>query len=78
VQERGLYFAEEWDDAYETIISCHDKGEEPLEGSLLVAPHGDGYFVYTSISWFRQLPAGVTGAYRLFSNILALSNSDGE
>ena len=78
VQERGLYFAEEWDDTYETIISCHDKGEEPLEGSLLVAPHGDGYFVYTSISWFRQLPAGVTGAYRLFSNILALSDPDGE
>ncbi len=78
VQERGLYFAEEWDDTYETIISCHDKGEEPLEGSLLIAPHGDGYFVYTSISWFRQLPAGVTGAYRLFSNILALSDPDGE
>ncbi len=76
VQERGLYFADEWDDAYETIISCNDKGEDPQEGSLLIAPHGDGHFVYTSISWFRQLPAGVPGAYRLFSNILALSSSE--
>lgn len=78
VQERGLYFAEEWDDNYETIISCNDKGEDPLEGSLLIAPHGKGYFVYTSISWFRQLPAGVSGAYRFFANILALSSEDGE
>ena len=76
VQERGLYFAEEWDDAYASIVSCNDKGEDPLEGSLLVAPHGEGHFVYTSISWFRQLPAGVPGAYRLFSNILALSSDD--
>ena len=76
VQERGLYFAEEWDDAFSSIVSCNDKGEDPLEGSLLVAPHGEGHFVYTSISWFRQLPAGVPGAYRLFSNILALSTNE--
>ncbi len=76
VQERGLYFAEEWDEKYETIISCNDKGEDPLEGSLLIAPHGEGYFVYTSISWFRQLPAGVPGAYRFFANILALTSTD--
>ena len=74
VQERGLYFAEEWDDAYTPILSCNDKGEDPLNGSLLVAPYGEGYFVYSSISWFRQLPAGVPGAYRLFANILALSS----
>jgi len=74
VQERGLYFADEWDDQYTAILSSNDKGEEPLDGSLLVAKHGEGYFVYTSISWFRQLPAGVPGAYRVFANILALSN----
>ncbi len=76
VQERGLYFAEEWAPEYEAIFSCNDKGEDPLDGSLLVAKHGEGYFVYTSISWFRQLPAGVPGAYRIFANMLALSNID--
>lgn len=75
VQERGLYFPEEWDTQYEAILSCNDNGEAPLDGSLLVAPHGEGYFVYTSLSWFRQLPAGVPGAFRLFANILALSDS---
>lgn len=75
VQERGLYFPEEWDKQYEAILSSNDSGESPLDGSLLVAPHGDGYFVYTSLSWFRQLPAGVPGAFRLFANILALSDN---
>ena len=74
VQERGLYFPEEWDSQYEAILSCNDKGESPLDGSLLIAPYGKGYFVYTSLSWFRQLPAGVPGAFRLFANILALSD----
>ena len=74
VQERGLYFAEEWDDKYKTLFSCNDKNEDPLEGSTLIAEHGEGYFVYSSISWFRQLPAGVPGAYRLFANLLALSS----
>ncbi|NNE25683.1 MAG: LmbE family protein, partial [Saprospiraceae bacterium] len=74
VQERGLYFPDEWDSAFTPILSSNDKGEDPLDGSLLVAPYGEGYFVYTSISWFRQLPAGVPGAYRLFANILALSS----
>lgn len=75
-QERGLYFAEEWDDQYKTLFSCNDLGEEPLEGSTLIAEHGKGYFVYSSISWFRQLPAGVPGAYRIFANLLALSSDD--
>ncbi len=78
VQERGLYFAEEWGPEFDTIIACNDKGEDPLQGSLLIAPHGKGHFVYTSISWFRQLPAGVPGAYRFFANILALSDSDND
>ncbi|MBT8232295.1 MAG: PIG-L family deacetylase [Bacteroidia bacterium] len=76
VQERGLYFPEEWDDQFEAIVSSNDLGEDPLDGSLLIAPHGKGYFVYTSLSWFRQLPAGVPGAYRLFANMLALSSKN--
>ena len=74
IQERGLYFASEWDEQYETIISSNDKGEDASEGGMLIAKHGDGYFVYSSFSWFRQLPAGVPGAYRIFANMIALSN----
>jgi LmbE family N-acetylglucosaminyl deacetylase len=76
VQERGLYFAEEWAPEYKAIFSCYDKDEDPLDGSMLIAEHGDGYFVYTSLSWFRELPAGVPGAYRIFANMLALSDSN--
>jgi len=72
VQERGLYFPSEWDEAYTPILSMADPGQEDTTGSLLVAKHGDGYFVYSGISWFRELPAGVPGAFRLFANILAL------
>lgn len=75
VQERGLYFAGEWDERYSPLLSAHDEGEPDRLGSLLVAPYGKGVFVYTGISWFRQLPAGVPGAYRLFANLLALSQS---
>jgi LmbE family N-acetylglucosaminyl deacetylase len=72
VQERGLYFPNKWDAAYTPILSCNDPNEKPLDGGLLVAKSGKGFFVYTSYSWFRQLPAGVPGAYRLFSNMLSL------
>jgi len=75
VQERGLYFAGTWDPRYQTVFSAHDAGEEPLEGAVLVARHGEGSFVYTGISFFRQLPAGVPGAYRLFANLLALGGA---
>ncbi len=71
VQERGLYFASKWDPAYEVILSSSDLGEKPQEGGLLVARHGKGKFVYTGYAFFRQLPAGVPGAYRLFANLLA-------
>jgi LmbE family N-acetylglucosaminyl deacetylase len=71
VQERGLYFAETWDPRYETVFSLADPGEKPLTGGLLVARHGKGTFVYTGLAFFRQLPAGVPGAYRLFANLLA-------
>jgi LmbE family N-acetylglucosaminyl deacetylase len=73
VQERGLNFASEWDTTHFTpLIACNDVGEAPLKGGLLVAQYGKGYFVYTGLSWFRQLPAGVPGAYRLFANLISL------
>ncbi|HEY2030925.1 MAG TPA: PIG-L family deacetylase [Myxococcales bacterium] len=71
VQERGLYFPDKWDAQYATPLSMHDPGEEPLRGGLLVARYGKGRFVYTGLAFFRQLPAGVPGALRLFANLLA-------
>ena len=71
VQERGLYFASQWDSHYQTLLSSHDPGEPALAGSTLYAPYGKGAFVFTAMSWFRQLPAGVPGAYRIFANLLS-------
>jgi hypothetical protein len=71
VQERGLYFADKWDSHYETPLAMHDPGEPALAGSLLWGRHGKGTFIYTGLAFFRQLPAGVPGAYRLFANLLA-------
>jgi hypothetical protein len=75
VQERGLYFAHEWDPAYHPMLEMGDAGEK-LHGGLLVARLGRGLFVYTGLAFFRQLPAGVPGAYRLFANLLALRPDD--
>ncbi len=75
VQERGLYFASEWDSHWQPILSSNDPGEKPLDGGLLVARVGKGWFVYTGYSWFRELPAGVPGAYRLFANMISLGHS---
>jgi LmbE family N-acetylglucosaminyl deacetylase len=72
VQERGLYFARSWDSAYTALLETHDPGDGPLEGGLLVARYGRGSYVYTGLSFFRQLPAGVPGAYRLLANLLGL------
>lgn len=72
VQERGLYFARTWAPEYRPVLSMHDPGDPPLEGGLLVAPVGKGAYVYTGLAFFRELPAGVPGAYRLFMNLLAL------
>jgi LmbE family N-acetylglucosaminyl deacetylase len=73
VQERGLYFSNSWADEFEPILSSNDPGEPARDGGLLIAKHGKGYYVYTGYSWFRELPAGVPGAYRIFSNLLSLS-----
>lgn len=70
IQERGLYFPNEWDKNYETLLSMNDKGETPKIGSLLVTKYGKGMFVYTGLSFFRQIPAGVEGAIKLFINLL--------
>jgi len=72
IQERGLYFPSEWDARFTPLISCADAGESQKQGSLLVAAHGRGHFVYTGLSFFRELPAGVPGAYRLFANLVSL------
>jgi hypothetical protein len=74
VQERGLYFAGTWDPGFTAVLSSNDAGEPARDGGLLVARHGEGWFVYTGYSFFRQLPAGVPGAYRLFANLIALGN----
>jgi LmbE family N-acetylglucosaminyl deacetylase len=71
VQERGLYFANPWDSKYETPLSMNDPGESPMKGSVLYGTYGKGTYVYTGISWFRQLPAGVPGAYRIFANLVS-------
>lgn len=71
VQERGLYFADEWNQQYLPLIAWNDPGEDPQEGGLLVANYGKGAFIYTGISFFRQLPKGVPGAYRLLINLLS-------
>jgi LmbE family N-acetylglucosaminyl deacetylase len=71
VQERGLYFPGEWDPKYETILSCNDPGEKPLESSVLAVKYGDGHYIYTGLSFFRELPAGVSGAFRLFANMIS-------
>jgi hypothetical protein len=71
VQERGLYFADNWEGKLYPILSGHDKGEPSKLGGLLYAKYGKGVFIYTAFSWFRQLPAGVPGAYRIFVNLIS-------
>ncbi|MEP2771924.1 MAG: PIG-L family deacetylase [Fulvivirga sp.] len=74
VQERGLYFPDTWDKQYKAILSSNDKGESAKKGGLLVAEYGKGHYVYTGYSWFRELPAGVPGAFRIFVNLVSLGN----
>ena len=72
VQERGLYYPSQWDENFTPLFEMNDTGENPTKGSVLVAPYGEGYYVYSGLSWFRHLPAGVPGAYRLLSNLISL------
>ena len=71
IQERGLYFPNVWDKNYEAILEMHDTGESPKDGSLLYTKYGKGVYIYTGLSFFRELPAGVLGAYKLFVNLIS-------
>jgi hypothetical protein len=72
IQERGLYFLEQWDKQFTPLLESHDPGEPPQRGGLVIATYGKGTFVYTGYAWFRQLPAGVPGAFRMFANLISL------
>ncbi|MCR5886925.1 PIG-L family deacetylase [Hymenobacter sp. J193] len=72
VQEQGLYYPSKWDPKYQTVISSHDPGEPAKESAILVADYGKGHYIYTGLSFFRELPAGVPGAYRLLTNMVSL------
>lgn len=76
VQERGLYFLDSWDQRFTPLLEMADPGEPAQRGSLLIAPLGEGTYVYTGLAFFRQLPAGVHGAYRLFANLISLGTED--
>ena len=71
IQERGLYYPKEWDKHYAALFSMNDPGEKPLSGGVLVAKYGKGNYIYTSMVWYRQLRAGVPGAYRMFANMIS-------
>ncbi|WP_369993638.1 PIG-L family deacetylase [Winogradskyella sp.] len=76
VQERGLYFPDKWSEEFTPLLAMNDKGETSKEGSLLVAKYGKGNYIYTGLSFFREFPAGVSGAYRLFANLLSAGKED--
>src|SRR5438128_1794624 len=75
VQERGLYFMNQWDSNFKALLACHDPGEQPQKGGLLKAQYGKGVYIYNAYAFFRQLPAGVPGAIRLYVNLLAAGHS---
>ena len=72
IQERGLYFPDKWSEDFTPIFKIQDYDDEPTYGSLLIAEYGKGYYIYTGLGFFRQLPAGVPGAFRLMSNLLSI------
>lgn len=74
-QERGLYFPNKWDPNFEALLSMNDTGGNPSDGSLLVTRYGKGYYVYTGLSFFRELPEGVAGAYKLFANMVSVGKA---
>ena len=77
VQERGLNYASQWDEKYEAPLASHDPGEPDRKGGLLYTRYGKGAFVFTALAWFRQLPDGVPGAYRIFANLVSAGNTPG-
>ena len=76
VQEQGLYYPDEWDKAFTPILSSNDNGENAKNGALLIANYGKGYYIYTGLSFFRELPAGVPGAYRLLANMISMGSKN--
>jgi hypothetical protein len=72
IQERGIYFGTDMDSSFQCPLSMNDPREKPNQGSLIIAKYGKGNYVYTGLAFFRELPAGVPGAYRLFANLLSL------
>jgi hypothetical protein len=76
VQERGLYFMDQWDNRFVPLLACHDPGEALQKGGLLRAQYGRGTYIYTGYAFFRQLPAGVPGAVRLYANLLAAGHDN--
>ncbi|MBV8859787.1 MAG: hypothetical protein JOZ02_22835, partial [Acidobacteria bacterium] len=76
VQERGLYFMDRWDDHFKPLLSCHDPNEPQQRGGLLMAKYGKGTYIYTGYAFFRQLPAGVAGAIRLFVNLVSTGSNE--
>ncbi|RAK65951.1 PIG-L family deacetylase [Hymenobacter edaphi] len=75
-QEQGLYYPSSWDPKYQTVISSQDPGEKPKESAILVTEYGKGHYIYTGLSFFRELPAGVPGAYRLITNMIELGKAN--
>lgn len=75
VQERGLYYPNKWDENFEPILSMNDTGESAKDGSILLAKYGEGYYIYTGLSFFRELPEGVPGAYKLFANLVSIGKT---
>lgn len=76
VQERGLYYPSQWSSEFTPILSMQDEGETEKQGSLIVAPYGEGHYIYTGLSFFRELPVGVSGAYKLFANMLSIGKDE--
>lgn len=76
IQERGLYFSDNWDDHYDAVLSANDRGEPPRDGGMLIAQYGKGWYAYTGLSFFRQLPEGNPGAIRFFVNLISLGHGN--
>ena len=76
VQERGLYFPNNWDDAFKPLLRMNDPNEAPTDGSVLVSQYGQGHYIYTGLSFFRQFPESVPGAYRFFVNLISVGQNN--